>query len=357
MKFRNILTAAAIALLPVVASAATATIVVPAAGTGPGANNSHWQSELTLHSAAPRPITVTIEFHQGAFRLGPVDVELAARETVSIQDIAKTKFGLEAGTGAIVINVDERNLRHLAVTSRTFNTAPEGEFGQDIAAVNANDAIIAGQIAALTAPSSVNGTRFNFGLYSVTPATLKWQLVRANGTIAASVDKSYGAGEHAQYNSGIEALFGATPENNDTVYARMETGSAIFYGSMINATGDPTFVPGVATRDDILINFGVDDDENGSVDFKDDNGDGVLDHTVELFTGAFPNFFRIVASGEFGETVQLQIVSSPSDAILVANGTLQTVATDELKGKTGEIVVRATVGGTTSLLTIPVRYR
>jgi len=355
-KLSTILTAAAIALLPVVAGAAT--LVVPGAGTGPGANNSQWQSSLTLHSAAPRPMTVSIAFHKGTSVLGPVNVTLAARETVTIADIAKTKFGLTAGSGALVLTVDDRNLRHLAVNSRTFNTAPEGEFGQDIPAVKINEAATAGDIAAISGPSSVATSRFNFGAYAITATTLKWELVRANGTVAGTADATFAAGEFVQHNNGIASVFGLEAKDNDTVHARVASGSAIFFGSVINATGDPTFVEGVRTRDDILIAFGVDDDENGTVDFSDADGDGKLDQTVELFTGAFPNYFRIVATGEFGEAVTLQIVSSPSDAQLIDGiGTLRTSPFEGLKGQTGEIVVKATVGGSTSLLTIPVRYR
>jgi cell wall assembly regulator SMI1 len=357
MKFRNILSAAAVALLPFAASAAT--LVVPAAGTGPGANSSRWQSELTLHSSAPREVTTSIALHNGTSVLGPVTVKLAARETVSIADIVKTKFGLDAGTGALVITLDDRNLRHLAVTSRTFNTAPDGsEFGQDIPSVEADDAITAGQIATINGPSSVAATRFNFGLYAVSATTLRWELVRANGTVAGSAQAMYAAGEHAQFNNGVAAVFGVEPQNNDTVYARVASGDAIFYGSIINATGDPTFVPGVATRDDVLISFGVDQDENGTVDFTDANGDGVLDQTLDLFTGAFPNYFRVVAKGEFGEAATLEVVSSQGDAQFIdANGTLRTAPFDGLKGQTGQIVVKAKVNGSESLLTIPVRYR
>jgi len=357
MKFRNFLSAAIITLLPVVASAAT--IVVPAAGTGPGANSSTWQSELTLHSSAPRALSVSVAFHQGNTVLGPVNVALAAKETLSIADIAKSKFGLSAGIGAVVIGLDDRDQRYLAVTSRTFNTAPDGsEFGQDVPSVASDEAVAAGQIATINGPSSVATTRFNFGLYAVTATTLKWELVRANGSVAASANANYAAGEHVQYNSGVAAVFGAAAQDNDTIYARISNGSAIFYGSVINATGDPSFVPGLPTRDDILISFGVDANEDGTIDFTDADNDGVLDHEVEVLTGGFPAFFRVVAKGEFGETVNLVVVSSPSDARFVdANGTLQTGASDGLKGKTGEMIIRATVNGQTSLLTIPVRYR
>ena len=356
MKFRTILTAAAIALLPVVATAAT--IVIPGAGTGPGANNSQWQSELTLHSSAPRAIDVNVSFHQGKNVLGPVKVTLTARETRSFADVAKTMFGVNAGSGALVIDLDDRNVRYLAATSRTFNTTPGGEFGQDVPAIRLEDAVNAGSIGSINGPSSVATSRFNFGVYAAEATTVKWELLRANGTVAATTETTYAAGEHAQYNFGVETLLGATPQNNDTIQGRVVSGSGIFFGSTINATGDPTFVPGIPTRDDIVIVFGVDDDENGTIDVTDADGDGVLDGTIELFTGAFPNFFRVVAEGEFGEPVQLELLSSPSESAFIdSNGTLRTAAFDGLKGKTGKITIRASAGGTSTVLTIPVRYR
>ena len=356
MKFRTILTAAAVALLSVAASAAT--IVIPGAGTGPGANNSQWQSELTLHSAAPRPLTLSVFFHQGKTVLGPVSVDLDARETVSIADIVKTKFGLSAGSGALVIEVADRDLRHVAASSRTFNISPDGEFGQDVPALKADDAALAGDIAALSGPSSIATTRFNFGLYAVEATTVKWELLRADGTLAGSANATYAAGEHVQYNFGVSTVFGVQPQNNDTVYARILTGSAMLFGSAINETGDPTYVHSARTRDDIFIEFGVDRDENGTIDISDANGDGVLDGTIEVFTGAFPNFFRIIAEGEFGEAVQLELISATSDSAFVdTRGTLRTAAFDGLKGKTGTIVVRATALGTSTVLTIPVKYR
>ena len=364
MKIRSILstalnvalTAAAIALLPIAASAAT--FVVPAAGTGAGANNSQWQSELTLHSTAQRAITVSITFHQGTNVFGPVSVPLAARETKSIADIAKTLFGVPSGTGALVIDASEVDARHLALTSRTFNTTKDGEFGQDIPALRATDGIGIGDTAAITAPSSIATTRFNFGIYATAASNVTWELLRANGTVAASLQKTHAAGEHAQYNNGVNALFGVEPQNNDTVHGRVTSGNAMFYGSAINATGDPTFVPSVRTREDIVITFGVDEDENGSVDFSDANGDGVLDQTLEIFTGAFPNYFRVVVESEAGEAVKLELVSSTSDSVFIdSKGTLLTSAYAGLKGQKGSIVVRATVNGIPTLLTIPVSYR
>lgn len=357
MKLRNLITAAAIALLAAAAHAAT--IVVPAAGAGPGLNGSQWQSELTLHNAAPRPVTLSIAFHQGTSFLGAVEVALQARETLSIADIVRTRFGVEAGTGALTIDVADRDARSVAVTSRTFNVSPEGEFGQDVAATDATNALRVGDVAALSGPSAVATNRFNFGIFALEAANVTWEVVRANGVSAASKEATYAAREHAQYNGGIHAFLGVEPMDNDTVHARVTEGRAVFYGSIVNATGDPSFVPGVRTRADIMINFaGVDLDEDGTVDIADADGDGVLDAPVHITTSLFPAYFRIVASGEFGESVDFEVASSPTPAhLLDTRGTLRVAAGGNVKGSRGEIVIKATSDGSVAFLTIPVLFR
>src|SRR5687768_12380731 len=134
MKFSKFVTAAVIAALPVAAQAAT--LVIPAAGTGPGASNSHWQTEMTVHTAAPRQVAVSVSFHQGTTVKGPVAIVLEARQTRSVADIVRTEFGVESGTGALVIEASDRDAKTIAVTSRTFNTSETGEFGQDIPSVD-----------------------------------------------------------------------------------------------------------------------------------------------------------------------------------------------------------------------------
>lgn len=358
MKYRNIITAAAIAAMPFAAHAAT--LVVPAAGTGPGANGSQWQTELTIHTAAPRPVTLALSLHQGSTVLGPVNVTLQARETLSIADVVKTKFNITSATGALVIEATDRDARTLAVTSRTANFSSAGEFGQDIPAVNVSDASGAGDVSALTGPSDAHASRFNFGVYAIDATTVKWELVRANGTIAGTKDVTYVAGQHAQHNAGVQALFNVLPSDNDTVHAHVVSGRAIFYGSIINATGDPSFVPGVRTREDIVINFaGIDLDENGTVDIADANGDGVLDAPLDVFTSLFGNYFRVIAEGEFGETVEYEIVAAPQveASLLDDNGTLRVLASGNVKGTNGELRIRAISGDSSTVLVIPVRYR
>jgi hypothetical protein len=356
MKITKLFTLAALVALPLTASAAR--LVIPAAGTGPGANGSHWQSDITIHSAAPRGTSLTLRFLQGTTLSNPVTVDLAPRQTVSIDDVVRTKFHA-TGTGAVIIDMNDRDARSIAVNSRTLNVLADAEFGQDIPAINVTDALREGDTGALTGASDVRRERFNFGVYTLEPTTIKWQLVRANGSIAQIKSVDYPAASHAQYNNGIESLLGVTPQSNDTVHARIISGRAIAYGSIVNTTGDPTYVPGIRTREDILINFkGIDLDENGTVDIADANGDSILDAPVEIATSMFDSYFKVVAEGEFGEAVQYEVVSSPAQAdILDDRGTLRVAAGAAVKGTVGEIRIRAISGTSSQILTIPVRFR
>jgi len=359
MNLKSIITAASLALLPLSASAAS--LIVPVAGTGPGANGSQWQSELTLHNGGGSAIPASLIYHDGAGATAPVTISIPARATISLADVVKTKFGRETGTGAIEVVVADNLASRVAVTSRTFNSSPAGEFGQDIPAVKASDAAAAGDVTVLNGPSSAEAYRFNFGLYAVADATVTWELLRADGTLAATKAATYTGGTQTQYNGGISALFGVEAKNGDAVHANVTAGSAIFYGSAINnASGDPSFVPGVKTRQEIRINFnGVDVDEDGVVDVKDADRDGVLDGSIEIFTSmGFPNYFRVVASGENGEPATFEILDAGNDAMLIDNiGTISWAPSAAVRGETGSLKVRITAGGSTAVVTIPVNYR
>lgn len=359
MKFRHFLTATSIALLPLAASAAT--FIVPAAGSAPGANGSNWQSELTLHNSGPSELRVGLRFHERTAVSEQQYVTIGARSTRSLADVVRTTFLRENTTGAIEVEVADRDAKRLAIASRTFNVSDAGEFGQDIPAVNVTNAAISDDVNVLAAPSSVVSYRFNFGVYSVDASRIRWEVVRANGEVAGATEVSYAAGEQLQYNGGITSLVGVEPRDNDSLHAVVLSGRAIFYGSAVNnGTGDPTFVPGVRTRADITINFlGIDIDEDGTVDIGDHDQDGVLDASLDVTTSMYPSIFRIVAEGEFGELVTFQVLEAPlDDARLIDNaGTILLGAPGDLKNKTGTLRIRATAGGASSTLTIPIHFK
>src|SRR5687768_14343251 len=358
MKLKSFSTILAIGLFTFAASAAE--IVIPAAGTGPGANGSHWQSDVLLHNVAPREISLTMTLHIGTDVLGPVTVTLPARTTRHFTDVVSTLFDVPSGTGALVLDVTERDMKYLAVTSRTYNTVGSVEYGQDIPAVRAKDAAGAGSIAVMTNPATSVSDRFNFGIYAVDAATVRCDLVRADGTLAATREVSYADGQHGQYNRGIFNLLGVSEaKQGDTIYARVLSGKVVVYGSSINGSGDPTFVPSTVATEEVLLNFGVDLDENGTIDIADTDNDGVLDGQMEVITSLYPAYFRVVVEDEFGAPVTLEVVESEAAAEFRDSiGSMRVGAAGDLKNTTGSIVIRATsANGASTLLTIPVRFR
>ena len=353
MSIKRILTSAAIALLPIAAGAST--FIIPAAGTGAGANNSQWQSELTLHSSSGTAMTVHLVFHD---QNGPAEntaVQLAPRSTVSIADIVKTRFGREAATGAIEVIVDEAFNSKLAITSRTFNTSENGEFGQDIPAFNLTDAATAGDAVVLAAPANAADNRFNAGLYSAMQSTVRWDLVRADGTLVKSVSIDYGTGTQRQYGLAVQSIFGETPADNDAILAVVTKGAVIVYGSAINnRTGDPTYVPGVETTSDIRVQFlGVDSNLDDVAEIVDANHDGVLDSPVSIYSSnPWPNSFRVLVAGS---NPKFELVT-PNEDISVSNDGYVVWKPGVASNSVKSIKVRVTVGGVTDVLTIPVNF-
>ena len=355
MTFRSILTAATIALLPLAASAAT--LVIPAAGSGPGLAGSQWQTELTLHNTGSSLVIVDMTFFSQGTPIATAGQLVPPRATVSLDDVVHDKFGVQ-GTGAIVLNMLDSDAQKIAVSGRIINVGPTGTFGQDVDVVDVADGATTGDLSVLSAPSSAETTRFNFGLYTPVDTQVRWELIRANGDVAATKVVSYQANRQIQYTVGIQTFLGVTPHDDDTVHATVLSGQAFFYGSAIeSSTGDPTAVKPVRVHDEVRINFlGIDTNEDGSVEIPDANHDGISDSPIVLYTSLYPNFFRIVTAGS---GVTYELIDAPADVMLIDNnGTVEWAPGSNVKGTSGALKVRATAAdGTSAILTIPVVFR
>ena len=346
----------ALALLPLTAGAAT--LIIPAAGTGPGANNSRWSTDFIIHNASSQPVSFDLTYHDnnGPSR-PPLPFVVGPRTTVTSADAVRTIFGITSDTGAIELTADDATVSHIAVTSRTFNSSSTGMFGQDIPAVNANDAAGVGDLSVLPGPNFTSSFRFNFGAYALSDASITWELIRANGKVEATKQIDYKGGTQFQYNGGVSSLFGATPADNDVVYATVTKGKAIVYGSTINNdTGDPTYVPGIRVRADTHIAFGVDVNEDGTIELKDDNNDGTLDSPVDLFTIGFPNYFKVVFPGQSNVKVELA-EPAPNVLLLDDKGTVEWAPPVDQRGTTQSLRLKVTVNGVTEIITIPGRVK
>ncbi len=355
MHLKRLIPASLLALaLPLSASAGS--LVIPAAGTGPGANGSHWKSEVTIANLSADPVAVSLVFHDRTGAGMPVALTIPAHATVGEDDIVATRFGLASATGAIEIATADPS--KLAVISRTYNESATGRFGQDIPAVDLSTLTDTHEFV-LLGPANVVNQRFNFGIYAASDATVAWVLHRADGSTAATAEQTYTAGQQLQYNGGVEALFSTDAKNFDSVDVVFKSGSGIVYGSAIeNQSGDPSFVGGIAARRIPNIQLlGVDRNEDGIIEYPDANHDGVTDQPLDLATSLFPNFFRIVASGPNGAKVSFQILDNVPDVVLVDdNGTVEWAPGGDRKGTSGTLRVKATAGTESAIFTIKVNF-
>ena len=317
-----------------------AQLVIPAAGAGAGANDSQWQSELTIHNVGLTSTDLTLSFYRTNGIDATHSITVAPRQTVILENIVQETFGIDTGSGAIVIEGDPFGLKKLSVTSRTFNRSESGEFGQDIPAWTESSAAATGDTAVINGPVAASMARFNFGIFAPVDTDVEWMLVRQSGTVAASVSESYDAGTQLQYNQGIPTFLGVENEDGDVVYARITEGRAFVYGSIIqNSTNDPSFVPFAVTRENFAAQLvGIDLNEDGEVDIFDTDSDGVLDGEVSLSTAGFPNYFRVVVVDPEGNPVDLELVDASNDVRLLENGTVQWLPSSGQRGTAGVLI-------------------
>jgi hypothetical protein len=338
-------------------------LVIPAAGSGPGANASVWRSEVTFHNAGDDSITINVLMYGPDGSLGNNAVLIRPHKSATASDIIKNELLKDNVFGALVLKtISETDASKLAVTSRAINDSPTGQYGQDIPVLPPSEAFRAGDIVVVNGPQKPEENRFNFGLFPMENTTIEWTLRRKEGEVAAQKTVTYDALKHVQYNGGVSTFFGLTPEANDAVIATVKSGRVFVYGSMVNTlSGDPSFVPGIATRNNVAPLFlGVDLDEDGFIDVADANADYVLDQPIVVFAGTFPNFFRVLAEDPEGHTLQYEIVGGSSDVKIVSGqpaATIQWLPAQELRGTSGTLTIRVTDGVDSTDFTIPVLFR
>jgi hypothetical protein len=366
MKLIRLLAAVSAAVMPVAASAAT--YIIPAVGTGPGANGSQWKTEIKLHATGTQYVEARLRLHQGTAvhdespKPGQPILRVAPSSTITLDDVVENRFFGITGTAALeVIVPSEQDFRRLAVTSRTYNALTNGdELGQDVPALKLEEAAIEGDLVIIPGPSQVARQRFNFGMYAVEPTRIAWDLLRADGRAVTSRTITYAAGQHIQYNNGVATLFGQTGQDSDSVRAVLESGKAILYGSSIDQSGDPTYIPGFRTREQFNLIFeGIDIDGDEKVEIADANGDGVLDRPLDIVTSPAPVTIHVIATTEFGGVIRsgLTLLSSTAEAHFgERSAALTIIASPEFKGKTGEIRIQARSDSSIEVFVIPVRF-
>ena len=137
-------------------------LVVPTAGRGPGANGSEWRTDLVLRNESLSASSVAVRLlgnPSATPAVADATVEIGPGRILVIEDALLTLFGLERGSGALLLTPAAGT--SLRATSRTYTRTSAGTFGM---AVDAEDAVTAsrpGHLDTFAAAFAGSGFRTN----------------------------------------------------------------------------------------------------------------------------------------------------------------------------------------------------
>ena len=236
--------------------------VIPVAISQPGSNNTNWMSDIAIYNFRNVPLTLQLTFIQsGAGNannvegLNPISLPafVPAAGNVLLKDVLSA-VTIPPRLGAVMVGGDGP----FAVTSRTYNQAPNGTYGQTVPPArdfleNATGTVDNASAFAYIPGLKVNSSyRTNLGFVAATTnntngMTLKVTLRNQSGAAIATTNFFVGGGsfQHMQFSTQ-----NISDQSFDIGSADFQivsgSGSVVPYASVIdNATGDAVFIEGL----------------------------------------------------------------------------------------------------------------
>jgi hypothetical protein len=221
-------------------------LYVPAAAHPSGAAGTVWRTDLEVKARANEPAWFTVELLQErTANTCPLLASFSLEPGTSLRlvDVVDTVFGFY-GSGALRLTA---TAGAILATSRTYNTNPNGTFGQYIPGIDAEIAAEHGHDYVLMQLSSSAAFRTNVGFVNTTGESLALEvdLYTASASLLGSVPVTLRPYEMRQ----IPAVFTlVTSEPVDDGYAVVSTsteaGRFFAYASVVdNLSGDAIFIP------------------------------------------------------------------------------------------------------------------
>jgi len=237
-------------IAPPIGDSSVWSAVIPASAHTGGLHHTTWVSDVVLHNPGTVKTTAYLYFlekdrdNSGATGWA---INVDPGSSVALDDIVLALFGKSATSGAILVKAG----RELVVTSRTYNDATSGTFGQFIPGLPVPDATSNARLIQLTRGSSF---RTNIGLANPTgqPLTAKIRLRDAGGT---QVGNEVSVSLHPYGFHQVTGIFPTdVPDGAAEIWTDTAGGAFFAYASVVdNVTGDPVFVLEAPAADDLWI--------------------------------------------------------------------------------------------------------
>lgn len=229
-------------------------VVVPAVARTAGLEGTSWVSDVVLHNPGAAPTQALLYLmprSDSAAEAVSEVVEVATGESLRLADLVGTTFGLDGTSGGLLVVAGEQ----LLVSSRTFNDAAGGTFGQYIPAAGDADQLHLGEDGRLVqlahSSDSSQGFRTNVGFVNASPMEIdvELELFRADGTSVSTRSVSLPPFAFHQENNVFAGL--GNPRLDDAfalVRTTTEGASYLAYASVVdNRSGDPVYIPAQRT--------------------------------------------------------------------------------------------------------------
>ena len=149
--------------------------LIPASAHAPGAEGTQWVTDAVLHNPGADTVWATMYFHardeNNVAALGR-SFAVAPAVSMNLADVVLTQFGEANAAAALRVGATGA----LQVSSRTYNDAPEGTYGQFIPGFAEGTALGPGEEARLIQLTSNSSFRTNIGLASAADTTTTVQI-------------------------------------------------------------------------------------------------------------------------------------------------------------------------------------
>jgi len=217
-------------------------LVIPVIGRTAGAFGSEWRTDVVVTNLDDTASTLSLVF-SGADRFELAAVEIQPGQTMVLEDIVKTPFGVDQALGWLRVSTPRAGAK-LTAYARIHNTnASRGESSQLVPAI---PVAMSGRDVILSGVSGLDDQRTNIGFGSTEGALDVTITLRApDGSQVAQRTASAGETGFQQINN-IFAWFGVAPLEGASV--QLTSAKPLFaYASIVrNDTGDGYLLVGAA---------------------------------------------------------------------------------------------------------------
>jgi len=225
-----------------------ATLVFPSVGSVPGANDSFWRSDLTLHNPWDQPMRLGLRYVSGSARLDRT-VVLNPGRSMRWEDVVKTLFGAPDSRGVLWLHF--RGDRGPVARVKTYDVSRASSGTVDRPLGSADSATSGSGLADLVIVGLPGGDqssrRINAGVVNVgrIPATFRVTVRTRDGVqVGRAVEEGLPEGESAFINN-VEVATGATIDDTATVHITMIAGTGVGYASVVSTEGYTQSIPAV----------------------------------------------------------------------------------------------------------------